>query len=282
MKKLLVMLGVVALMASACGGGSDGGTTPTGNTAAQSAKSMQANYSLNGLATSVAFEAAAAAQPGYVHVSKGSKMYNFLKSGEFESSDVTCSAVGETGATCTISDGLGGSCTVTVSFNDMSDTMADMSMDMSCANYKPDSSTTLDGDMGFTAILNMDNLPASAMSAHVSKAVTKEDSSSCTITDDSETFENDYCALSDDPCAAANALFSFTFDIGDNGFTVIDECGTYTYGSDFTMGTNMCMDMPSETVITMIVALDVSGTFNGDAVDFSDSVTCTIDTSTMY
>lgn len=249
-KKLAVALVLLALVA-ACGGGSSAtdGTTPT----ATSTKSIAATSMVMSVGYQAYAQVLAALGGGGAMVVKET------------GSDITfsCSETTYASFVCTGTDMSGGSCTVTGS---ATESLNSFTMSFDCNNFHPDSDTTIDGsfDVGITVY----NGPAAMTTKSI--ALTKEaEAGECTIADDATSYggctEGGTCTSS-----SANLAAILSFTVGSDGLVVTDSCGTFTYGSNFSVDENLCIEST-----TFIMGFNMEGTFNGETVDYSDTWTCT-------
>lgn len=261
MKKTGSIIIAVALIAflSACGGGGSSSTTTTTTPTATSAKSMAVNSEL----LSFGAEMMAA-----IPTALGAGMVTKTTVGDYT---YDCSGTMNT-YSCTITDPQGGSCTATGSFTGTGTSV--FLATTTCDNFRPDSSTLVDGGLTIEISVNEANAPTDAAAMTVAKNMTKETGSDeCDINDDDNTWgENDMCRESGTECTAQSAYFVFTYSIGSDGLTITNPCGTFIYSPGLTMSAFMCAITQSSFTFTF----DLNGTFNGQPVDMTETFTCNI------
>lgn len=261
MKKTGSIVVAVALIAflSACGGGGSSTTTNTATPTATSAKSMNVNSELLSLGMQMMY-----AIPGALGAAQVTKEVI---------TDYTYTCTGALNSySCTITDPQGGTCTAVGSFTGAGNSL--FLATTTCDNFHPDPSVLVDGSITIEISVNQANAPDEWMATTVAKGLEKETSSEgCIISDDDDTWgENDMCQIGGTECTAQGAFLIFTFTIGQDGLTIVDDCGTFVYSPGLTMSAFMCAVSQSMWTFTF----DLNGTFNGQPVDFTETFTCNI------
>jgi hypothetical protein len=275
MKTVVRLFAVLVMLSLAvsCGsgsGGNDNNNNDTTQPAANSAKSLSATSKL----MDTVFNAVGAA--GQLNGAPAMIIKGLRLGKQDEAGDIncTCNSDDPDVVSVTCEDADGGTCTMTGTYNEST---ATVTSSITCDNFKPDETTTIDGSATLTAVAHMENAPQD-VGGEDSQVVSGGSPSkaggddSCNIEDDDEAFgENDYCTLSDNAlCAEAASVVAVSMTIGNDGFTVVDECGTYVFGSDFALHLYVCV--PSAYVVTATYTRD--GTFQGETLDDQQSYSC--------
>ncbi len=269
MKKGMIVVAAVFALA-ACGG--SGSSTDTGGTgtapAATSAKTVNNLTSVGQFGqemfTTINDSLAGAGVPASV---KAAKYLAPVKT----TATAECAMVDENSFTCTVNDGLGGTCDVT---GDYSDATAFFTVTLDCVNFQGDCTTTIDGSFAMSASMNEANFPSDF--AAMTAKTTGEDSTdtdcdaTCDVEDEDTTFGEDDLCSEGGTCAEAAAFFIFDYTIGDEGLTIVDECGTFEWGANTTWDMLMC----AETSDIFTVTFNAAGTFQGSSIDETFNVTC--------
>jgi hypothetical protein len=254
-KRLAAAVAVLALFA-ACGGGSSGGgggTTPS----ATSTKSIAAtSMVIMGAFESFVTDIMPLLTPAGAMVT-GEKVTGV---------SFTCDQSLYTNFLCTGTDLQGGWCSVSGS---QGSNINNFTFSYDCTNFHPDADTVLNGSFAVELQLYSTSDSTAVKGVAPGKAVwAKEDGAGeCAIADNDVTFDDGACT--EGGTCNSNLAAVIEFSIGSGGLVLTDSCGTFTYGSDFKVSENLCIN-PTD----MVMELTMSGTLNGGNADYSSAWTC--------
>ena len=263
MKKMSIVavIAALALGLAACGG-SDSGSSTGGTTGTTT------NAQAMGTSSKVLTGSMQLVQPLFAAIA-GAPAAQVIKSSTGPT--VTCTETGANQFTCNMTDEFGG----TASCTGTADPTA-YSFDFNCTfnNFKPDSSTTVDGAFEWKVSYNAAGFGgASAMVAKQYASTGKSSADECNYTED-DIDGTTYCQETTEACTESSAthMMHFSIVIGPNGLTYTDICGTFTYGPNATMTMDWCSANIQSAVV--LFTASINGTFNGTSINESANISC--------
>lgn len=280
MRVLLIVVGILSLAVVHCGGEGDGGTTTPSATSAKAANAVgafgQLSQSMVNIITATAPPPPAGQSAKVVTTSSDGLVtcdWNQLAVWEFDCA--VRDGVESTGTGASCQSGEEGCCDVSGEWQ-YPDFEFVLSYD--CHNYHPANQISVDGNYTLTMSFSQTTAQTSASAA---KAVSKQASAGCTISDDidcssPQSFSQggitcEFNCDSTPVCSQAFAMFLITIEVGDRGLTMTDECGTYTWTEGTQMSGAWCIDYATNTIS---VTFNVNGTFNNQSVNQNYNLDC--------